>query len=61
MFKNHFLIVFAVVFAMSIIFSKVKREKVFQDYKIAKKIIKVIYQDGLCNLYLKAPEEENGG
>ena len=58
MFKKHFLIVIAVIFAMSIIFSRVKREKLVQDYKIVSEAVKIITQESLRSPYLKAPEAE---
>jgi len=58
MFKKLLLIVCAVIFAMSIIFSRAKREKLVQDYKIVSEAIKVITQESLRNPYLKVPETE---
>ena len=58
MFKKLLLIVCAVIFSMSIIFSRAKREKLVQDYKIVSEAIKVITQESLRNPYLKVPETE---
>ena len=58
MFKKLLLIVCAVIFLMSIIFSRAKREKLVQDYKIVSEAIKVITQESLRNPYLKVPETE---
>ena len=58
MFKKLLLIVCAVIFSMSIIFSRAKREKLVQDYKIVSEAIKTITQESLRNPYLKVPEAE---
>ena len=57
-FKKFLLIVCAVIFSMSIIFSRAKREKLVQDYKIVSEAIKTITQESLRNPYLKVPEAE---